>query len=69
MLGSEAWSYYRVKGDTVLVAGGICSLWSSQSFEDHVSYRLCRQVNPHRALSMHPQQVTDSCEGSKARTS
>ena len=66
MLGSEAWSYSRIRGDTVLVAGGICSLWSSQSFDDHVGYRLCREANPHRALSMHPQQVTYSCEGSRA---
>ena len=30
----------------------------------HVGVRLCREANPHRALSMHPQQVTDTCEGS-----
>ena len=34
-------------------------------FDVHVGVRLCREANPHRALSMHPQQMTDTCEGSK----
>ena len=31
----------------------------------HVGVRLCREANPHRALSMHPQQMTYTCEGSE----